>query len=268
MAIGPNCIQGCVGMHTTRFTSGVCAVCAAFLLAAGPIAAFCDDQPTTIAQDNEQKAQIHYVNGETANKAGDVLTAVVEWEAALTLKPSSALSAKCLVAAAAKLGDEGRNAYAHYVNAVDLERQNKLDEAAEEVSLAQTYKPSGSVPSCLTVKAAEITDLKKLAAKALQDSILAATSAEKSTATTTAAATKAADDSATKAVATSTSTSSTSKQSKKQKSSKQSTHRSTPKASRQTVRAVRLSHPKLVYQHGYTINGVHIPGHYKFKTVR
>lgn len=258
-------------MNVTKLVSVISVLCITTGLLACCCPAFCDDGPTTIAQDNEQKARIHYLNGESASKSGDVLTAVVEWEAALTLKPSSALSAKYLVAAAAKLGDDGQEAYAHYVNAAELQRQGKLDEAAEEVALAVTYKPNGSVPSCLTAKAAEIADLKKAAAKPAQEpepkqTATTAAAADKSTTT----ATKPADDATAKAAAAqSAPTPKASKQSKStQKPAKQPVRRTPQRAPRPPMRTIRAPHPKLVYQHGYTANGKRIPGHYTIKTVR
>ncbi len=252
-------------MHIEKFASAVYAICIALSTLAGSVPALSDDQPSTIAQDNEQKARIHYVDGEAAGRSGDLLTAVVELEAALTLKPSSAVSAKSLVAAAAKLDADGREAYAHYVNAADLERQGKLDEAAEEVTLAQSYKPNGAVSSCLAARAAEIADLKKMAAKPAEK-----TKPDATTTSVTTAATKSSDKTAAKAATTrSASTLTRSKQATSaHKATKRPIHPSVPRAPRPAVRTVRVPHPKLVYQHSYTINGVRVPGHYKFKTLR
>jgi tetratricopeptide (TPR) repeat protein len=259
-------------MDARKLARIVSALCLA-MLAVGSLATglLCDEEspaPTTIAQDNEQKARIHYLAGDAALKSGDVLTAIVEWETTLTLKPSSAFTAKCLVAAAAKLGPDGKDAYAHFVNATDLQRQGKLDEAQSELNLALTYKPKGSVPQCLTQRAAELADLKKNAAKLAQES------QPKTTETTTAAAApKSASTAKSKPQAkssASTAKKSTTTHKKSSSSSYRSSHapRYVPHYTRRYITRGGPRTGKLVYVPGYIRNGKYVPGHFAFRATR
>jgi len=147
----------------------------------------------TLAQANAEKARAYYAAGDTAMKAGDVLTAVVEWGNALRLKPSSTITAKALADAAAKLGDDGNDSYAHLISATDMQAQGKLDDAGKELGLALNYHPNSLTPQCLTAKALELADLQKIGKlvdttdpkpTAFTDAAKQATITEKATAST------------------------------------------------------------------------------------
>ncbi len=270
------------GEWIVKATKPTAVICVLSLILIGlPLAAPCDDQPTTIAQDNEQKASLHYLAGESANKSGDLLTAIVEWQTALTLKPTSEFTAKCLLAAARKLTPEGKEAYAHFVNLTELQRQGKIDEAEAELSLASAYKPDGKVPACLTAKATEIAELKKLAAKppAPEPKTTAPTTdiaATKETTTTPPAAAATTTKPETKSAATTklkskASASATPKTNTLTAPRKNSSTRKAPASSvrRNTRSAPRPpSRPTLHYQHGYTINGKRVPGHWTIKPAK
>jgi hypothetical protein len=217
------------------------------------------DEPSTatpLVQANEERARLHYLAGEAALRSGDPLTAVVEWENTLRLKPSSAHTAKVLATAAIKLGTDGSEAYAHLVNAGDLQDQGKLDGAEKELALAMTYYPSGSTPGCLTEKSLELADLAKESkqAEASQPKPATTTAAKKTTA--------------------STSKPSASTAKKKATTSKpKSARTSTPKAARPPAYRPPTLYPhrtssRLTYVHGHTIDGHYVPGHYAIKPMR
>gem|GEM_PF-2909690 len=129
------------------------------------------DQPTdtstsvSLSQSNELKARTHYLAGEEALKSGDALTAIVEWETTLRLKPDSEFTTKRLLTTAKTLSSDAREAYAHFLNTCDLQDQGKIDDAEKELALALTYHPNSSTPACLAAKSQELAALKKAAAK-------------------------------------------------------------------------------------------------------
>lgn len=224
----------------------------------------------TLAQDNEAKAREHYLIGESAMKSGDLLTAVVEFETVLRLKPTSAYTAKLLEATAPKLGDDGKEAHAHYNKAADLQAQGKLDDAGTELGLALKYNPKGQTPKCLTDKALELAQLQK---EADAKKPVATPEVKPTVATTgaksavTAEATKSTAKSATtKKKTTATAASTTSNKTT-------TAHKSTVKQYRPPVyrqprsyhMPVSHSRSRLTYVHGYTVNGHKVPGHYAIK---
>lgn len=226
------------------------------------VAARADQSSTTttasLAQANEAKAREHYLAGESALKSGDMLTAVVELETAVKLKPSSEFSAKMLALAAAKLGSDGTEAYAHYMSVSDLQDQGKLDDAGKELELALKYRPGDRTPDCLSRKAAELAQL--------QESKKPVEAAQPKPAARNAATATTKDPAATKpAVSTSKKTASTNASSTS-KSKPKTTHPKTFRPPTHRPPSPRQTWGRLSYVHSITVNGHKIPGHYTFKS--
>lgn len=231
------------------------------------------DQP---AAPDEEQARQHYLLGEAAMRSGDVLTAVVEWQTTLRLKPSSAYTAKVLTTATGRLGPDGKEAYAHYVKTCDLTDSGKLDDAGKELGLALAYRPKGQTPKCLTAKALELAELQKKVGKPadIAQSAVAAPATTAVTSTVSTASEKTAvSTKLTEAKTKKTTGAAKTAAAKREKGSLQTSVRRVERQpmqlrNRSYSAPIRKQPSRLKYQHGYTINGKKIPGHYTIKPSR
>lgn len=106
---------------------------------------------------NEDLARSHYFLGEKAFKGGDILTAVVEWDIALALKPSSEHTAKCLTKAKSMMTPRCKAAFQCLERVAAFCKQGKLDEADAALAEAFKYEPAAN---CLRTVAAGLTAMR------------------------------------------------------------------------------------------------------------
>jgi tetratricopeptide (TPR) repeat protein len=98
------------------------------------------------------EAQKHYLLGEQAYNAKDLLTALVEWETVLSLKPDSAYTAKRLASLKAALPEPVQDAYPFYLAAVDLIANKDYRAADAQLGKALALEPEAA---CLMARLLE-----------------------------------------------------------------------------------------------------------------
>jgi|GEM_PF-6155226 len=100
-------------------------------------------------------ARSHYVAGESALKSGDILTAIIEWETVLKLKPTSDYTQKRLTEVLTKQTPEVKEAHDRYLTGILLKDQGKLDQAQKELVAALNLQPEAK---CVKDQLIEIAD--------------------------------------------------------------------------------------------------------------
>ena len=108
------------------------------------------DQPGNTVQTAEVLARQYYLSGEQAYALGDLLTAVVEWETTLTLKPSSVYTRKRLDEVRARLDTKLKKAHTEYLASMVSWEQGNVDQAVVMMTSAKRLAPGAlCVEKCL-----------------------------------------------------------------------------------------------------------------------
>ena len=115
----------------------------------------CVDGEPARAQTNDERAQQIYLQAEQDYNSGDLLTAIVEWQQAVLLKPTSTKTEQRLNEACEKLlVGGGLGGYTSYLMADIHAKYGEIDEARRELEAARKVFPTAR---CIREKLAELS---------------------------------------------------------------------------------------------------------------
>ena len=121
------------------------------------VAALADQSPAGPPPISE--ASKHYMAGDKALAAGDWLTAVVEWEATLKLKPSSAQTSARLADVQKQWSPGRQTAYEAYGKLVSALTESKFTDVIDQVKIIQRY--TEETPQCVADRIYEMEAARK-----------------------------------------------------------------------------------------------------------